>query len=58
VDRALRDQVVVVSEAACKGLAELCEKRQVEVDKVKNEVVELQNQLKEITSRTDILMNQ
>jgi len=54
----LRDQVVVVAEAACKGLAELCEKRQVEVDKVKNEVVELQNQLKEITSRTDILMNQ
>ena len=58
VDRAVRDQVVVVAEAACKGLAELCERRQDEVDKVKNEVVELQNQLKEITSRTDTLMNQ
>jgi len=54
----MKDQVVVVADAACKGLAELCEKRQNEVDKVKNEVVELQNQLRGITSRTVHLMDQ
>lgn len=51
VDTTMKDRVVVVADAACKGLEELCKKRQNEVDKVKGEVLRLQNQLKDITSQ-------
>lgn len=52
VDTVMKDQVIVVADAACKGLQDLCEKRQEEVDEIKDKVVQLQTQLKDITSRS------
>lgn len=52
VDDVMKEQVVVVADAACQGLKELCHQRQEEVDKVKDDVVKLQGELKEITLRT------
>lgn len=48
----MKEQVSVVADTTCQGLAELCDKRQEEVDKVKDDVSELQCQLGTITPRT------
>ncbi|KXN90994.1 hypothetical protein AN958_03061 [Leucoagaricus sp. SymC.cos] len=54
LDTAVEKQAVVVADAACEGLKGLCEKRQKEVDKIRDYVVQLQAQLKDITSRTKV----
>ncbi|XP_006460768.1 hypothetical protein AGABI2DRAFT_203958 [Agaricus bisporus var. bisporus H97] len=52
VDDVVREQVTVVATEAHQGLAELCDKRQGEVDKVNDDIAELRSQLESIISRT------
>lgn len=51
IDDTMKEKVVVVADTACQGLNELCDKHQEEVDKTKDDVLNLQSDLRNITSR-------
>lgn len=44
----MRKQVVAVAHTACEGLEELCQKRQEELDRAKDDIQKLQSELKDV----------
>ncbi len=52
INDVVKEKVVVVADTACQGLKELCDKRQEELDKTKDEILDLQSNLQHIIPRT------